>query len=356
MDNITNAKKNNSRKPEVDVCSVFFCVAVLIIHACSQMVSGGDRSSLVFAGVSALWRICHFATYGFVFLAGLRFMLSWKKKESPSVFKYYLSRILRIVPLYVLWCAVYYAFHLISTDSTFVFADLLKQLLLGNAQKHLYFIPVLLQLTLIAPLSAIIRKKLPSNVLLILSLLITLIFGAHLPDMISAFFPSSSAFEYSDRIFTSYLIFWTFGCSVGNAYESFCAQLDKLRPYTFGAFIVCAALDLSSTYVSFVKGRFIWCLQDISILYVLSAITLVFTVSRMITKKNGAPAFFERADLAGYLIYLSHILPLEVTALLLSKTSVSITASLFIRFAVLAVWMLLCTLIYRKKLDRYHAK
>lgn len=320
------------------------------------MVSGGDRSSLVFAGVSALWRMCHFATYGFVFLAGLRFMLSWRKKEKPSVLKYYFSRIVRIVPLYIAWCAVYYAYNLLLSRAPFSISEFLKQLFMGSGAGHLYFIPVLLQLALIAPLSSFIRKKLPVSCILVVSVLITFIFGLHLPDMISSFFPSLPYFEYSDRIFTSYLIFWTFGCSVGNAYESFCAQLDKLRPCVFASFALCAALDLSSTYVSFVKGRFIWCLQDISILYVLSAITLVFTVSRMITKKNGAPAFFESADLAGYLIYLSHILPLEVTALLLSKTSVGITASLFIRFAVLAVWMLLCTLIYRKKLDRYHAK
>jgi len=351
-----NAKQNNTRKPEVSVCSVFFCVAVLIIHASSQFVSLGDRSSLLFAGAAALWRMCHFATYGFVFLAGLRFMLSWKKKNSPSVIKYYFSRILRIVPLYLLWCVVYYVYDLIINRAHFSLTDLLLQILMGSGAGHLYFIPVLLQLALIAPLSAFLRKKLPASCLLVISLLITFIFGLHLPDMLSSFFPKLPYFEYSDRVFTSYLIFWTFGCSVGNAYESFCAQLDKLRPYVFGTFILCTALDLSSTYVSFIKGRFIWCLQDISILYVLSAITLVFTVSRMITKKSGAPAFFERADLAGYLIYLSHILPLELTQLLLNKLSVGIAVSLAVRFAVLAVWMLLCTLLYRKRLDRYHAK
>jgi len=170
-----NAKQNNTRKPEVSVCSVFFCVAVLIIHASSQFVSLGDRSSLLFAGAAALWRMCHFATYGFVFLAGLRFMLSWKKKNSPSVIKYYFSRILRIVPLYLLWCVVYYVYDLIINRAHFSLTDLLLQILMGSGAGHLYFIPVLLQLALIAPLSAFLRKKLPASCLLVISLLIIII-------------------------------------------------------------------------------------------------------------------------------------------------------------------------------------
>jgi hypothetical protein len=91
---------------------------VLFIHAASVFISLGDKGAFVYLPVAALWRMCGFAAQGFVFIAGMRYMLSAQKK-SRGVLSYYLCGIRRIVPLYLLWCVIYYAYDIVVENSSF---------------------------------------------------------------------------------------------------------------------------------------------------------------------------------------------------------------------------------------------
>ncbi len=354
--NISSTHKTVSRRHEITVCSVLLCFCVLFIHAASLFISSADKSSFVYLPVAALWRMCGCAAQGFVFIAGMRYMLS-ASKNKKSVPAYYLSRIIRIVPLYVLWCAIYYAYDVLVEKAPFDLGFFLKCLVTGDLTGHLYYIPVLLQLTLIAPLSLLLRKKLPASLILPASLLITSIFGDHLTDILNAVFPAAPAFNYSDRVFTSFLIFWSAGCCAGAAYDKFCKLLDEAKVFIICAFFISAALDLGAMYYSFILGRFIWCIKQIQTLYVLCAILFLMTVSRMIVKNRPeAPVLFQKGELGGYFIFVSHILPLEAVQLLLNKLGVGVAVGLGVRVLVLAIWFLLCSLAYGNRLYMLHAK
>lgn len=353
---ISNTQRPESRRHEITVCSVLLCLCVLFIHVASLFVSAADRSSALYIPIAALWRMCGFAAQGFVFLAGLRYMIS-AKNHRRSVFSYYLSRILRILPLYLIWCVIYYAYDIVAEGAEFDISFFLKCVLTGDLTGHLYYIPVLLQFTLIAPLSLLLRKKLPSSLILPASVLLTSIFGDHLTDILNAVFPAAPAFNYSDRMFTSFLIFWSAGCCAGAAYDKFCRLLDSSKGFIIAAFAASAALDLGAMYYSFILGRFIWCIKQIQTLYVLSAILFLMCVSRMLVKsRTEAPAFFQKAELAGYFVFISHILPLEALQLLLDRLGIGVAVGFFCRFAALAAYFVLCALAYGNKLYLVHAK
>ena len=353
--NIPNTQRREGRRHEITVCSVLLCLCVLFIHAASLFISTGDKGSLAYIPVAALWRMCGFAAQGFIFIAGMRFMLSFK--PGRNVASYYLSRFKRIIPLYVIWCVIYYAYDVFAEKASFDISYFLKSLLTGELTRHLYYIPVLLQLTLIAPLSMLLRKRLPASVILPASVLITSIFGDHLTDILNAVFPAAPSFAYSDRVFTSFLIFWSAGCCAGAAYDKFCKLLDEAKGFIISAFLITAALDLGAVYYSFILGRFIWCIKQIQMLYVLSAILFLMTVSRMIVKgRPEAPVFFQKSELGGYFIFLSHILPLDLAQLILDKIGVGVGIGLTVRIAVLGIWFVLSALAYGNRLYIVHAK
>lgn len=352
----TQTHKTQSRKHEITVCSVLLCLCVLFIHGASNFISSGDKSSLLYLPVAALWRMSGFAAQGFVFLAGLRYMLS-AAKGAKSVPRYYISRLLRILPLYLIWCALYYAYDIVAEGASFDLGFFLRSLMIGDLACHLYYIPLILQFTLLAPISMLLRKRVPAEFILPVSLLLTSIFGDHLTDILSAVAPNTAPFAYSDRVFTSFLIFWSAGCCAGAAYERFAELLDRARPFIIAAFFISAAMDLGAMYYSFILGRFIWCVKQIQTLYVLCAIMFVMTLSRAIVKNRAeAPVFFEKAELAGYFIYVSHVLILDVVQLLLSKLQISAELGLGIRMLILALWFVLCTLAQKNKLYMVHAK
>ncbi len=354
--NTQNTQRIQSRKHEITVCSVLLCLCVLFIHVASLFVSSADRSSVLYMPIAAVWRMCGFAAQGFIFLAGLRYMIS-AKKGGRSVPSYYLSRLLRILPLYLIWCVIYYAYDIVADGAKFDISYFLNCVLTGDLTGHLYYIPVLLQFTLLAPLSLLLRKKLPSSLILPASVLLTSIFGDHLTDILNAVFPAASAFNYSDRVFTSFLIFWSAGCCAGAAYDKFCELLDSAKGFIIAAFVLSAVLDLGAMYYSFILGRFIWCIKQIQTLYVLSAILFLMCISRLIVKnRTEAPAFFQKAELAGYFVFISHILPLDALQLLLDRLGVGVSVGFLCRFAALAVYFVLCSLAYGNRLYMVHAK
>ena len=363
MTNIStqNAQRQESRKHEITVCSVLLCLCVLFIHGASDLIKVNDVSRPVYYAVSAIWRMCGVGAQGFIFLAALRYTLSAKRDgKKRGILSYYLSRFLRIVPLYLVWSAIYYAYSVLAEGAEFNFSEFLRLTLIGDTASHLYYVTVLLQLTLIAPLSLLLRKKLPASVILPASVLLTSIFGDHLTDLIYVAFPSVSAFNYSDRVFTSFLIFWSAGCCAGAAYDRFCEFLDNSKAFIFTAFALTAAFDLGAMYMNHVREgswQQIWCVKQIQTLYVLSAILMLMTVGRMVVKnRTDAPVFFQKSELAGYFIYLSHLLPAKAVFLLCDKLGISTLPTFFIAIAVLAVWFVLSSLAYGNRLYMLHAK
>ena len=340
----TGQKKE--RLPEILYTGCVLTLLVMLIHILSEYITSGTHGVL-HSAVSCLWRLFGFATYGFVFLAGLRFSLSQKARAGDfSAGHYLLSRLRRLLPLYLLWSVLYYFWGLFTAGGGFSWdrirdfriAELLFGFLTGNTASHLYFVPVLLQFALLAPLSRLLRRRLPASVILPVSLLLTFCFGTHLTDYTNALFPSLPEFAYSDRIFTSFLFFWSAGCCAGEEYDRFCALLDRNRALLTGVFLFSAVLNLYSVYAFFVLGRGIWCLPQVTVLYTISAVLFLLMLCRLLAARKPPSSFCNAFDRAGYTLYLSHLLPILVVSLCTNAFGISPLAALPIRLAAVFLW------------------
>ena len=347
--------QKKKRLPEIMLAGAIFCFCVILIHSSSELVTVGNRENFLYQIVATAWRMSGFATQGFVFLAGLRFFISVKDKENFNPLKYILSRFWRIIPLYLVWSVIYYGYSVYMQYEPFDIARFIRGLLSGDLTAHLYYVPVILQFALLAPISLLLRKKLPGSVILPASVLLTSIFGDHLPDLLNVLFPNMTPFPYSDRVFTAFLIFWSAGCCAGAAYDRFCKMLDSCRILISVCFVICTVLDLGAMYYSYVVGRFVWCIKQIQTLYILTAIIFVMMISRWITGKlRSIPTFLQYVDLAGYSIYLSHIFPLWLIQYAISMLGIGAAYGFLLRISGLLLWAVILSFMYVLLLYRIH--
>lgn len=103
----------------------------------------------------------------FVALSGYGLMLKYQR-QSPRWKEYFQKRILKLVPLYVLWSCVYWFVFLYIPQwrPTAEVKPFFGQLLFGNADYHLYFVPMIFQLYLLFPLLLTAVKRYPKVMVL----------------------------------------------------------------------------------------------------------------------------------------------------------------------------------------------
>lgn len=117
--------------------------AVVLIHCVWQM----DNSNLIAFSYSIIFRQClNFAVGTFMFFAG--YFVDTKKFESKA---YLFKRIKRLAIPYLIWSSLYIANEYISGDLSSI-QEVIIMYLNGTAAPQLYYIVVLLQLTILTPL------------------------------------------------------------------------------------------------------------------------------------------------------------------------------------------------------------
>lgn len=134
-------------------------LAVVVLHIFSTMPS----SWYFVPGYHQLWiiidQISRFCVPMFVALSGFAFM----KKYGEGVFsfsEFFQKRILKLLPLYILWSVLYYVIlPLDPAWNTWNPLTLFQQLIFGRAYYHLYFVPLIFQLYLLFPVLRLWVKK-----------------------------------------------------------------------------------------------------------------------------------------------------------------------------------------------------
>ena len=199
------------RLPELDLLSVLFCFMVLFIHTSSYVISTYDSSTVFYQAVYALWKISMSAIYGFIFVSGMKFILSQKERFSPV--RYYRSRIVTVLIPYLVATALYYLVILISEQRAFDWKELLTYIVNGQASAQLYFVIVILFFYLLAPLWKWITAKIPG------AITIPLVTAASVFVIVA--YPTLT---YQDNAIFKALPFWIAGCYLGKAYKRNGAQ------------------------------------------------------------------------------------------------------------------------------------
>ena len=337
---------------EIVNLNVFFAMLVIFIHVSSSPVTTLAKDGFAYVFVMTLWRFSGFAVPGFLFLSSLKMFVNMK--ENFSYKKFYKSRFFKIVLPYVFWVIVFYVYFYLRgyfPENQNHFKSLSENILLGNLVAHFYFIVVIVQFYLLAPLWIFIKNHVNKTLALAVSFLI-MILSQYIPKFFADF---NITFIYNDRLFTTYIFYWVLGIYAGANYEGFKNMLKSktaLFAVLFAAFLI---LDTRNYYLSSV-GISVKYIELVRKLYCISAIMFFYGLS-LKDEKTHNNKIIKAIDNASYYIYLSHCLFIfEIDRIMQNANITKVRFTYPIRFIfVYAVCILMCTgYVFLKKKARRH--
>jgi len=151
-----------------NVLKAIAILSVLIIHILSSVKISPFVSDSNFQLIAvSLDQLARISVPIFVALSGFGLLCKYSKKISLKEF--YFKRIFKIIPQYLLWSITFYLlFYFIpSWGPSSQQPNFLWQLLLGRADYHLYFVPMIFQIYLIFPVLLTLFKRWPKTILLL---------------------------------------------------------------------------------------------------------------------------------------------------------------------------------------------
>lgn len=342
-----------SRKNELSLMSVIFCLFVIFIHAASYAVTYADKGSWQYAAIFPVWKLSSCAVPGFIFLAGIKLALGLEKPFSYP--KYLAGRFFRVVLPYIIAAVVYALYFYFSGLAVYTPGEFIQSLVLGKFEAHFYFVTTIVQFYLLAPLWRILARRLDNGVrvavTLVIAYFLSLIFGLYLADFL-ILFDREHVFVYADRVFTTYLFWWIGGLCVGRHYEVVKKEAARSFIPASVIFAFAAILDGTLAYLHTAKGAGIWWLETVHTLYILTAVIFFFSLGVKLSESR-AMKLIKPLDRASYQIYLWHPFAFYFADRLSVAAGIASISGVFaarILFAVLVI--ALCVLLTGIKLPK----
>lgn len=281
-----------SRKNELSLLNIIFCLLVIFIHVASAPVTNLDKGSLQYAAIFVPWRLSAFVVQGFIFLSGLKMFLGARKRVDYK--KYYVKRARKIVIPYVFAVILFYAYFLRRQYYEFSIKELLGYIVKGDLVSHFYFVVIIVQFYLLRPLWESMLERVQPKLAVILSI----------PVMLLCKYLFRN-FAYNDRVFTTYLFYWMCGCYAGAEYERFVVWIDKHRGYLAAGFFAAAIIEAVASYAQFTGGGVPF-IEELHFIYCVAAIAFAAALSLMLKEKIMGIELFKKIDGVSYYIYLIH--------------------------------------------------
>lgn len=276
MNNSVNTTKR--KITEISVFEFFICMFVILIHLLSEGTDVFPKWSGLSVVFFSLTKLMTFAVPGFVFTSAIKqfYKYGGRKFNYP---KFLLGRFLKVYIPYVVAVCIYYAVFVYVLDldgfDSFDFRQLLGFILRGDISAQFYFVILIVQFYVLMPLWILMGKS-ESNVLgislIAVSLLITILsrmFFVQASSGIVTFLsglklPFANPFAgmdttqikltlggYTNKVFTSYLVFWVAGMYIGMNYDKFAELVQESRPVIYIGWLVLALSHCILSYMQF---------------------------------------------------------------------------------------------------------
>lgn len=327
---------------EISVLNVLFALLVIFIHVSSNPVTILDKTELSYMAVMTFWRLSSFVVQGFIFLSGFKMFFNRKDKFEPL--KFYIGKVKNIILPYIIWVVIFYFYFKIRgflPEQNDFFA-IVRHIFMGDLAGHFYFVPVIVQFYILAPVWNILEKKVKPAISVAVSLVVMLTLTALLKN-----------FRYTDRIFTTYLFYFVAGIYAGANYDKFVALIKKHFGVVAGFFVIAAISNSILTYVSFAGIKHIAFLEYVHIAYCILAIFFCFGVALKLNR-IAENKLVKNIDRASYYIYLAHPLFIYVIDhIMYMKDIASVRYTYPIRTAFVYLVTLILCIGYTKIKSRY---
>lgn len=317
-----------NRKSELSAASLVLMALVIFIHSAAECVTGYDPASLPFLLAASAHRMASFAVQGFLFLAGLK--LTLHMSDGFSYVRYARGRLVRIgLPYLVAFCTFFAVHALTGRLQDPSPAGFLIPFFTGGLTGHFYFVAVIAQFCLLVPLWRVLNRKAHPALLLFVSLMLTLIFMDHMPELVRLATGFRVELTRNAALFTTYLFYWTAGMTAGSRYPDFAAFLDRQKRALTVLWLLAVVADCA-LLIAIRRGTYyaLWS-DDFHLLTCTLAILSLLAHARAVP--DAAVSALAPADRASYLIYLWH--PMTILALDSAMNRLAIR-SLAIRFLI----------------------
>jgi membrane-bound acyltransferase YfiQ involved in biofilm formation len=317
---------------EISLATAVLCLLVVFIHISSQAIVSLDKTSVQWLLVYIPWQASLFVVPGFIFLSAVKMCM--KYKEVQFTFKSYVAfvknRVIVIYIPYAIWVMIYYIHFCNIGYFGFNIKEYLKYLAIGNLSSPFYFIVIIMQFYLLIPIWLYIVRHIKPIASMLIAIMITLFMMNHFSGVISKISAGQIAFEYNDRVFTTYLIYWIFGCYVGTHLEEFKLLINRYIRWIVLITLLLFGIVGSLTYMRFLGvANFVY-IENLHMFYCLGAIISLYGVCMYFRdKKNIITAGLYNINKCSFYIYLSHCLVLNIVQEVCVNKQITSIDSLF---------------------------
>lgn len=317
--------KAGKRKQDIVFMNILFCLLVIFIHISSEIITEMPKNTAFFRTVFSAHRLSSFVVQGFLLLSGVKLFL----KSEINYPRYYLGRFLRVVVPYVIWVVIYYCYFCYKDYFEFSISNLVEYILRGDLSAHFYYIIILVQFDILAPLWRLLYKHGNAAVHIAFSLIITVIASQYLMPILATLFPSIPAIDFKN-CFLRYQIYWTAGCLIGRHYGEFQSYLkSNVLPICL-MFVFCAVVNTALSLATVTHAP-VW-LEFVHMMYCMSAILFFYMAGQLFTG-NSLLKPLSIIDKSSYAIYLIHCLILVMCNNYMTEHGIT---SLTMRFGIRA--------------------
>lgn len=249
---------NRPYLPALDIFRAFAIMAVIIIHTTSTVVANYDHHAALYPLYVFLNNFTKFAVPVFIFLSGFTLFYNYYDKpfSVKTIGQFYKKRMTKILIPFLFFSFLYFA---LTRYLQFGFTDLntfigyfttgyfLKTIVIGKAHTHLYFVVIIIQFYVLAPLMlyAVQRFRFLSKHIAWLGLLAQWLFIYKLADVFHLINRGSYSFTY--------MLYFAAGAFIGIYYVKAAPWINLTRQNTtikkLAAAVTVWALFLSSSMV-----------------------------------------------------------------------------------------------------------
>lgn len=199
MNNSVSVNRN-----KIDILRAIAIIAVILIHTIGYVFRFYHPLTQSWLALLSFDQIIRFSVPLFVAISGLTLAYKYRETVSVPLKDFYLRRIFKILPLYLIFSiGIYYFIQFFDPQpSSSEKFSLWQALLFGKADYHLYFVPMLFQLYLLFPLLFSLISKMNLKILIpifIIQAIIYFITGSHVEK-------TNSDFAWTDQ--HTYVYFW----------------------------------------------------------------------------------------------------------------------------------------------------
>lgn len=348
-------KKDKIVYVELDYMNAIASLLVILIHVLSLGISTLNNTSWQAAVIYFPWRLSAFVVPMFLYTGAIKMAQQFKdtKITWKKYVRYFSRRILKIYLPYVIWVCIYYLSFLRIEYVRGNLKEFLNYLVIGNLASPFYYIIIIMQFYILMPLWMWMIKHIPAYISVGIGLLCT--FCMQRCTDICAMFGID--FPYSDRVFSTYLIFWIIGLYVGAHYEEFIESLRRKR-CGIGICSTVIILCVFFAYIQYARQIYLFNMNDVKMVSDLLSIFMLHTLCLRMTKASlSIQNLLKRLYQSSFFIYLSHCLFLTLVTNDMTLMGINdLTVLLIVRFVVCYTIPYLLYYIYNKILSAIHSK